>query len=142
MPAPKGHPPYSLNGGRPIKYTEEYIENEANELEIWMKKEDSIWFKDFALERGYHPDQLVNWSKQNETFSCAYNRLKAWQESVLVKGGLKKKYNSAIVAMSLCNNHGWKNKVETTVIGDVANPVAFALDQVSGTSKDLVNDNS
>ena len=42
-------------GGRPKKYTQEFIEKEAEAFEKWMQKPNSVWFEDFANQRGYSP---------------------------------------------------------------------------------------
>ena len=102
MSAPKGHPPYAgcEKGGRPPKYTKEFIESEADAFLEWMNREDSLWYKDFALERGYLPDLLSEWAKINEKFSRAYKRSQAWQQSKLVKGGLLSQYNAGFTNLS------------------------------------------
>lgn len=141
MPAPIGHLPYSgcEKGGRPPKYTTQFIESEADAFLEWMSKESSIWYKDFALERGYLPDLLSEWSKVNEKFSRVYKQSQVWQQSKLVKGGLLNKYNSGFTKFVMANTCGWSDKQETKVAGDVANPLAFLMQKIDGTSKDLVN---
>ena len=44
MPAPKGHLNYDTEGlaGRPKKYDDAFIENEAVELEKWIEKPNSL----------------------------------------------------------------------------------------------------
>lgn len=140
MPAPKGHLPYPgcEKGGRPPKYTEEFIESEADAFLDWMKKDNSIWYKDFALERGYLPDQLSEWAKINEKFSRVYKQSQAWQQSKLVKGGLLSQYNAGFTKFVMSNTCGWSDKQQ--VSGDTANPLAFLLQKVDGQSKDLVNE--
>lgn len=140
MPAPKGHPPYPgcEKGGRPVKYTPEFIEKEADAFLEWMKLETSLWYEDFALERGYDPDQLSIWAKENEKFSGVYRRSKAWQKSLLIRGGLLSKFNSNIVKLVLANTVGWTDKQQLS--GDSANPLQFLLEKVDGESKDLVNE--
>lgn len=88
MPAPKGHPPFAgcEKGGRPIKYTKEFIESEAEAFLAWMSKENSIWYKDFALERGYLPDQLSEWARINEKFSACISSRRLGSNQSLAKG--------------------------------------------------------
>ena len=142
MPAPKGHPPYSgcENGGRPPKYTKDFIESEAEAFLEWMGQDDSIWYKDFALERGYLPDQLSEWAKVNEKFSRVYKQSQAWQQSKLVKGGLLSQYNAGFTKFVMSNTCGWSEKQQ--VSGDAVNPLAFLLQKADGQSKDLVNEDS
>lgn len=140
MPAPKGHKPYQgcEKGGRPLKYTLEFIENEAEAFEAWMHREESLWYKDFALERGYLPDQLSEWAKTNEKFSRVYKKSKEWQQSKLVKGGLLNKFNAGFTKFVMGNTCGWSDKQQ--IAGDASNPLSFLLQKVDGGSKDLVND--
>lgn len=142
MPAPKGHLPYkgSETGGRPVKYTKDFIENEADALLEWLKKEDSLWFEDFALERGYDPNLFSMWASENEKFSGVYNRAKSWQKSLLIRGGLQNKFNANIVKLVLFNTIGWTDKQETRISGDATNPLAFVLNSIDGSTKDLKSD--
>lgn len=142
MPAPKFHEAYNTQGegGRPKKYTPEFIEAEAIAFETWMQHPESIWYEDFAMQRGYDPDQLHLWAKENERFSGVYKRSKFWQKSLLIKGGLLSKYNSSIVKLVLANTIGWTDKVESKVSGDAANPLNFILQGIDGKSKELVDE--
>jgi len=142
MPAPKGHAPYPgcETGGRPKKYTAEFIENEADKFLEWMNDPKSMWYEDFALSRGYDPDQLSLWAKENEKFSGVYKRSKAWQKSLLVRGGLLNKFNSAITTLVLTNTTGWSSKQESKISGDAVNPLSFILQNVDGKTKDLIDD--
>lgn len=142
MPAPKGHPAYpgSEKGGRPIKYTKEFIEKEAAAFEEWMNRKDSIWYKDFALERGYLPDQLSEWAKVNEKFSRVYRKSQEWQQSKLVKGGLLNQFNAGFTKFVMGNTCGWSEKQQ--IAGDAANPLAFLLQGIDGSSKDLIHGNN
>ncbi len=140
MPAPKGHRPYSgcEKGGRPAKYTPAFIEAEADAFEAWMQQEDSLWYKDFALERGYLPDQLSEWAKTNEKFSRVYRKSQEWQQSKLVKGGLLNQFNAGFTKFVMGNTCGWSDKQQ--IAGDAANPLAFLLQGIDGSSRDLIHD--
>lgn len=141
MPAPLNHPPYAgcETGGRPTKYTAEFIEAEAEAFKEWMQKPDSIYFKRFAVNRGYHPNRLVEFASQNEKFSCVYAQAQAWQECRLAEGGLTSEFNSGFCKFVMGNVCGWAEKTETKVSGDSANPLAFVLQNIDGTTKDLIN---
>ena len=141
MPAPKGHEPYNKNdeGGRPVKYTPEFIEAEAEAFEAWMNQPGSIYFKRFAVDRGYHSNRLVEFAEQNERFSVVYAKAKAWQECRLVEGGLTQEFNGTFCKFVMANVCGWTDKTETKLSGDAANPLAFVLQQVDGSSKDLID---
>lgn len=142
MPAPAGHKPYNIHGegGRPRRYSQQDIEQFADELTVWLKNPDNIWFKDFCLDRDIDPDFMSEWSSENERFNGAYRQAKHRQESRLVNGGLKNLYNGTIVKFVLANAHGWVDKQETKVSGDSANPLAGILTLIDGNTKDLIND--
>lgn len=144
MPAPLGHEPYNKNGegGRPPIYTKEFIENEALLLEEWMKNPNNIFFKRFALERGYDQSELGNWAKSNERFGRTYKRLKEWQECKLFEGGLLEQFNAKIVALGLSHHCDYKEKSETKLSGDALNPIHGVLSIIQGDSKDLINGES
>ena len=142
MPAPLGHEAYNKNGegGRPRRFSVEQIETFAGELVEWTKNPSNIWFKDFCLDKDIEPDLMSEWAKENERFSGAYKLAKARQESRLVNGGLLEAYNGGIVKFVLANAHGWADKQESKVSGDPVNPLAFLMQKIDGTSKDLVNE--
>ena len=112
MPAPKGHKPYlgCEKGGRPLKYTVKFIETEADAFELWMQREDSLWYKNFALARGYLPDQFSEWAKTTEKFSRVYRKSQEWQQSKLIKGGLLNKFNAGFTKFVMGNTCGWSDK--------------------------------
>ena len=142
MPAPEGHEPYNTQGegGRPLRYTQEFIENEAAEFEEWMKHPESIYFKRFAINRGYHPNRLAEFADQNERFSGVYAQAKAWQEVRLAEGGLTNEFNSGFCKFVMGNVCGWVDKVENKISGDGVNPLACVLNLIDGKTKDLIND--
>jgi hypothetical protein len=145
MTAPKGHKPYAGCekggdlGGRPEKYTKQRIEEEAEAFLEWMARPDSIWYKDFALERGYPPEYLSIWAKSNKRFSQVYERAKEWQQSKLVKGGLLNQFNASFTKFVMTNTCGWTDRQQIT--GDAANPLSLLLQKVDGSTKDLIDDN-
>ena len=101
MPAPKGHAPYPgcENGGRPVKYTKEFIEAEADAFEEWMARPDSIWYESFAVERGYDANLLSLRAKENQKFSDIYQRSQTWQKSKLIVNGLLSKFNRLLAKL-------------------------------------------
>lgn len=142
MPAPRGHPPYNKNGegGRPKKYTEEFIDKEAEALEEWMKDKQNLFIELFAFERGYDEDRISEFERANERFSRAYKKFKMRQKGMLFEGGLKRKFAHPMCALILSHSHGVYLKQEQKVTGDVVNPLAFIVQEVDGSTKDLVNE--
>lgn len=140
MPAPKGHPNYATDEqltGRPKKYTDEFIENEADELIKWLKNPNSIWFEDFANYRDYSPRLLSIWAKQNKSFSEAYERAKLWQKSLLIKGGLLNNYNSNFTKFVLIN---CSDMIDKQTVVQQTNPLDTELKSIDGNSKNIVNE--
>jgi len=142
MPAPKGHKAYEgcERGGRPSRYSTEDIERYADEFNEWLKDPSHVWFKDFCLDNDIDPDLMSEWAENNEKFKRTYKFAKHRQESRLVNGGLVNGYNSSIVKLVLSNAHGWSDKQETKLSGDAVNPLSFILQNIDGTTKELVND--
>lgn len=114
MPAPKGHAAYNKKGegGKPKVHTDEFIEAEAEAFLAWMDKPGSLYYKKFALERGYHPQRLTEWAQKNEKFADVYRYSQAWQESKLVEGGLKNAFNAGFTKFVMSNTCGWREKPE------------------------------
>ena len=142
MPAPKKHKPYPgcETGGRPVKYTKEFIETEADEFLKWSKQPSNIYFKKFALERGYHPNKLAEFAEHNEKFLGVYRMAQAYQETKLVEGGHLNLYNAGFTKFVMSNTCGWAEKQQ--VSGDMVNPLSVLLQKVDGSSKELVNRDS
>ena len=137
MPAPKGHKPYPgcEKGGRPPTWN---VDAEADAFEEWMTRPDSMWYRDFAMERGYLPDNLSEWAKKNDKFSRVYKKSQEWQLAKLLKGGLLGTYHAGFCKFVMGNTCGWYEKQQ--IMGDSANPLHFLLEKTDGTSKELVND--
>lgn len=142
MPAPKGHKAYNKNGegGHPIKYDDKFIEKEADAFEEWMKNPDSLYFKKFALDRGYHPNRLSEWAKDNERFACVYQKAQAWQEIRLAEGGLRSEFNAGFCKFVMGNVCGWVDKQETKVSGDPLSPLSFVLTSIDGKTKSMTHE--
>lgn len=140
MPAPKGHPPYAgcETGGRPKKWTPELIEAEADAFEEWMNLPTSIWYEDFALERGFASSNLIRWAKENEKFCAVYKKSQTWQKNKLIRGGLTGKYNAGFCKFVMSNTCGWFDRQQ--ISGDSANPLQFLLEKTDGSSKELIDE--
>lgn len=140
MPAPKGHPPYNKNGegGRPVRYTEDYENQLAKALEEWTREKDNMFIERFCFENDLPESKIAELNK-NERFSKAYEKLKSKQKMMLFEGGLKRKFAHPMCALILSHNHGIVAKTEQKVTGDALNPLSFVVSNVDGSTKDLVN---
>lgn len=105
-----------------------------------MNQSDSIYFKRFAINRGYHPNRLAEFAEQNERFACVYAKAQAWQECRLAEGGLTNEFNGSFCKFVMSNTCGWTDRQEQKISGDAANPLAFLLQKADGSSKDLVDE--
>lgn len=139
MSAPKGNKFAVGNSGQPPrKYTREFMEKEAVAFITWFSKPENIYFKRFALERGYPPDELANFAKKSEVFRRAYLFAKEWQECKIVEGALFNKLNSNFAKFAMANISDWSDKKQ--ISGDATNPLTFLLQKADGQSKELVNE--
>jgi len=96
-PSPKSSEPHP--GGRPPKYTEEWMKDEAIALLEWIKDEKNdpttkIYLGSFALERGYPRQKLSMFAEKNIEFRDAYEQAKTWQENKFLFNGLNRKWDA------------------------------------------------
>jgi hypothetical protein len=140
MPPPFGHKHYNKNGegGRPIVWTDEKIDNEVEELDIWMNNPENMFIEKFCNSRGYLAQRLREWSLKHDRLKSMIELFHERQKILLFEGTLKRKLAYNMAALILNNSHGIVAKTEHKVTGD---PISECLEAISGKSKDLVNDN-
>lgn len=112
MAAPKGNK-YAKglkHSGRPKKYTLEWMENEAKLFEEWMKKKDSVFIKQFAVERGYLSSYFADFAAESKVFDDVLKRAKEWQETRLLSLGLYNHINPYITKFVLVNHHNYSSE--------------------------------
>jgi hypothetical protein len=126
------------NGGAPEIYTEKWLREESEKFRDWMQKETSIYFKSFAIERGYSPQRFSEFANKSPEFAEALEMAKLWQEQKLVNYGLFNKTNPNMTKFVLANCHRWSER--STLAGDAANPLQFLLEKADGSSKELIDD--
>lgn len=141
MAAPKGHPPYNVGceTGRPPRYTKEFGDQEAIELEKWSaKSRENIFIEDFCIERDFPEQKLVVIESVSQNFREAYEKFKSKQKSTLFKGGLSKKFNYNMCALILSHNHKVNLKTEQST-HLTANITVDTILEIDGGSKDLID---
>lgn len=110
---------------RPKKYTEEKINELAEEFLLWAKaKFDAkqvFWFKDWAIESGFTWQRVSEFAEQNSKFSDALSKIKLMQESVIVKAGFSKSSNPTFAIFALKNVAGWRDTQDIKHSGGVFN---------------------
>ena len=122
--------------GRPLKYTQEYIEKEADIMTDWFKIPGNIYFIDFVVDREYGPEYISIFSKENHKFSQACARAKLRQESHLMKAGLSRTYDSSFCKFTMQNVCKWSDK--QTVVHETTESAIHP--SANNTSADLIND--
>ena len=126
-------------GGRPVKYTKEFLDNEAEEFLKWMKLPKSVFFKRFAINRGYSPSRLIEFANQNERFSVVYRFAQEWQEMRLAEGGLTREFDAGFTKFVMAKVCGWREEKNVNITSN-GNPLPDWAKQAEGQSKDLVNE--
>ncbi len=101
----------SYPGGRPTKYTPDMVDR----LEGYMRNcPDELPSKaGFTTIVGVHVNTIDNWGKKYPEFLWALERLKTYQECILINKGLTGAYNPTIAKLILCSNHGYRKRRDT-----------------------------
>ncbi len=99
--------------GRPEKYTEEWLDQEAKELMQWIADDSKkkIYIGSFARLRGYSRQRLSEFAKSSKNFSDAYENAKLWQEEFFMTKGLTREWDPSFTARCMARVCGpeWKN---------------------------------
>ena len=143
MAPPKGHAPYPgcETGGRPVKYTEEYVSELADDLYKWLNDHnDNLFVEDWCLENDIPEEAVSTDLVFFDKFSKAYSKLKTKQKIYLFKGSLKRKLFHNMAALILSHSHGIYQKSEQKLTGSATDPLSFLIEQADGHTKDLVKD--
>lgn len=106
--------------GKPPKYTEEWIREEAKILIAWVKKDEGFYLGDFAFERGYGWQRLSEFVKKSPEFADAMELAKQWQERKFLHNGLSKEWDSAQVRYTMARVCGdrWKASYDSAIDPD------------------------
>jgi hypothetical protein len=113
-------------GGRPTEYDPSFCE----ELDVYLlttgKEQTSLpTLQGFSLHLGFDSDTLNNWAKDHPEFFGTLKRLKEIQAKQLIDDGIYggKEVNATIVKLLLQNNHGMKERTDTTTNDKDVSPV-------------------
>mgnify|MGYP003502386824 FL=1 len=98
------------NNGRPTKYTEKWIDEEADILLKWIEEDKGIYIGSFAVERGYCRQKLSDFAKQSAKFMDAMEKARTWQENKFLKNDLTREWDAAQVRYTMARVCGdiWK----------------------------------
>jgi len=104
--------------GRPkgsgVKYTDEYIEALAIELDKWIIDPANFWLGTFASEKGFNRHRLNDFAEKNETFRSIFEKAKQIQENKLFMLGLSGKGNVTMAIFALKNVAGWRDDPQSS----------------------------
>jgi len=109
MSAPEGNKNALGNkGGRPEKYTQEFLKDLADKLIKWFKSsEDNIFINNFCIDNDVDKRNLSNLCEKSQEFSRAYNKFITFQEGMILKQSYKRERSEQISKFLLINNHGY-----------------------------------
>jgi hypothetical protein len=113
MAAPKGNQ-YAkglTTNGRPEKYTQEWLIEEAKALRQWIDNDNNFFLKGFSYQRGYDPTRIHEFVKKSEDFSSAYDYAKHKQTERFLTNGLKRTWDPGFTKYAMARVCGdeWKN---------------------------------
>lgn len=87
MPAPKGHAPYPgcEKGGRPLKFTKDFIESEAEAFLEWMKEKVAFGTKILHWNEATYPINFQSGQKLMISFPAFTSSRKHGSNQSLLK---------------------------------------------------------
>ena len=103
--------------GRPTKYDPSFIEEAINYLKSTGKENMELpTIEGFAIWLHVHRDTLYEWAKIYPDFSDTLREIEMLQKQQLINDGIYggKEVNATIVKLLLQNNHGMKERTDTT----------------------------
>ena len=116
--------------GRPSLYKKDYPQLVLDYIKECESKEELPFVIDFAHRIGVNKDTIYQWVKINKGFSDSIKRLNEASELMLVKSGIKRKYDPTFARFILAANHGY---VETSkTINEGNQPVTIQVDMSGG----------
>jgi len=113
----------------PTKWTVERIQGILTEMLEWMREDnDNLFPSEFLLKNGYSHDLITQkirvWERMDERdrpdlteIYRLYSMAKKTSEMKTLKGGLTKKYDSAITKLTLSHHHGYREHIEQGAAG-------------------------
>lgn len=140
MAAPVGHAPYNTKGegGRPKKWDEIKLDEEADALLEWIDADPSnIFISKFCYQRRYNDQKVAEWARTHQRFGDAYNLLLTKQKIMLFEGGLTKRLYYPMCALLLSNYHSVNLKTEQVVTAEVSTKTL--LEEITDKSRDIID---
>ena len=114
-------------GGRPSKYDPSFVDEVDKYLTTTGKEQMHLpKIESFAIWLDVSKSTLYEWAKDNKEFSDALGKILLYQGVQLQDDGIYggKEVNSTIVKLLLQNNHGMKERTDTTTNDkDIPQPI-------------------
>lgn len=114
-------------GGRPTKYRPSFIAEVDKYLETTGKEQKHLpKIESFAIWLDVNKSTLYEWAGKYPEFSDALEKIMQRQAEQLIDDGIYggKEVNSTIVKLLLQNNHGMKERTDTTTNDkDIPTPI-------------------
>jgi hypothetical protein len=116
-------PPKSENkeknlGGRPKKWDGVSADELAESLDNWIAEaianKNQFWWWDWCFDVGLSQGKVAAIAKYHERFRVSYEKAKEWQESVVARFALTKKFSEGFSKFMLVNHYkdSWKEKAK------------------------------
>lgn len=125
--------------GRPTKYNPDF----CSEVDLYLSETGNGTMhmpkiESFAIRLGVSKNTLYEWAKEHPDFQDALGRIMLFQCERLVDDGIYggKEVNATIVKLMLQNNHGMKERTDTTTNDkDLPTPLLNVLHNHDSTEK-------
>lgn len=103
--------------GRPTLFSEEMLQKAEQYIANCTTTEERVKLptvQGLALHLGVDRGTIYQWEKEHPSFFNTLEKLRQQQHNDLVDYGLSGQYNSTIAKLLLTNNHGYRDKTEST----------------------------
>lgn len=110
---------YIHKTGRPTKYDPKFVDEVDKYLATTGLEFKTLpTMQGFALWIGVDDETLIEWANKYKDFSATLKRLKSLQAQQLVNDGMYSRANPLITKLLLMNNHGMRERTDTTSAGE------------------------
>lgn len=133
--------------GRPLKYTDEVLDQLAQSLRDWVKKchknDEFKLLSEWCFDNEFSPFYFKRYTTRHDGFREAYEWAKTYQEHQVAKGGLNKKLDPRFSQFFLGCQHGWRSKDDVEQQKrDLRNDFVKFMNHVKGEEDDDREDDS
>jgi len=96
--------------GRPAKYTEDWLAEEAKSLREWIDDDTHFHLNGFAFEHGYDPSRYQEFQERSVDFAQAFKYAKYKQQERFMLKSLSKEWDGGFARYAMARVCGpeWK----------------------------------